>query len=165
MGTIDFLTSSTPGERGEAAQRSPLSNDPMVNAIVRELKAMTTHEFDDPFPNLASIGITQDRYGNLTVSSKELEAALEENPKAVTEMFVGEDGIIEHWQSISDVYTGRTDPAEDDDDDDSDSGDSGYVPKDGLIDERLDNLQNNLNNSKPSLTVWKIVLKPFINAI
>ena len=143
LDVLDSLGSRSVDEQGNVTS-GPLAGDAMINGIRNEMRGILQMQFDEPYSSLANVGIMTNRNGDLEVDSSVLREALEEDPKAVTEMFME---VAEAWQDVSTKYIGR--PEEDDSDEDEDedgiepppsSGDDKYIPKDGLIDARLESL-------------------------
>ena len=104
-------------------------------------------EFDDPFTSFASIGLTTNRDGELEIDTDVLTDALEEDPNAVTDMFMV---LTETWQDMSTTYIGKPEDEEDPPEDEpasegvksksvSSTSDE-YIPADGIIDGRIEAL-------------------------
>ena len=156
LDTLDSLGSRSMDDNGNVT-RGPLAGDPMINGIRNELRHVQQMTFDGPYPNLASIGVMTNRNGDLEIDTSVLQDALDEDPKAVTEMFLE---VVEEWQDVSTKYIGR--PEDDDsevDEDDEDyvpppSNDDKYIPKDGLIDARVETLERNLRAVESE---WEVV--------
>ncbi|MET4694701.1 flagellar filament capping protein FliD [Endozoicomonas lisbonensis] len=156
LSTLDSLGSRSMDDDGNVT-RGPLAGDPMINGIRNELRHVQQMTFDGPYPNLASIGVMTNRNGDLEVDTSVLQEALDEDPKAVTEMFLE---VVEEWQDVSTKYIGR--PEEDEsegDEEDEDyvpppSNDDKYIPKDGLIDARVETLERNLRAVESE---WEVV--------
>ena len=141
---LDELGSSTIDDSGTVI-RGPLANDSMVNGLRSELRSILQTPFDEPFPNLASIGVMTDRDGYLEVDSEMLDAALEEDPKAVTAMF---KELADEWKDVATQYIGRPEEEVDEEGEEPSDyippDDDEYIPADGLISERVDNLERDL---------------------
>lgn len=96
---------------------------------------------------MASIGVMTDRDGNLEVDTELLDAALEEDHKVVTAMF---DEVANGWMDVATKYIGRPEEEEEEDGEGDDfpdytpPADDKYIPKDGLISARVDNLERDL---------------------
>ncbi|MGI9275587.1 MAG: flagellar filament capping protein FliD [Endozoicomonas sp.] len=146
--TLDSLSKSTLDETTGERYRPPLASDPMINSVRTELRAVLQTEFEEPFTSLASIGIITDRNGELEVDSEALQEALDEDPNAVNDMFMD---VIDGWEDVVTKYIGRPEEEEDDEDGSgtvqasspSTSSDK-YIPADGLIDARVENLERDL---------------------
>lgn len=187
--TLDNLMSATIDEStGEVTSRPPLASDPMVSGIERELREILQTTFPEPYTSFAEIGITSQRDGTLEVDSATLNDALNEDPDAVTDMFMT---LIEGLQDVIVKYVGEPEPDEEDssssssddtgsDDpatsayestgqtnsvtntnspeeknsgltttntpDDSTSTDEEYIPSTGLIDDRIESLESELDD-------------------
>ncbi|KEQ16067.1 hypothetical protein GZ77_06280 [Endozoicomonas montiporae] len=156
LSTLDSLGSRSMDEDGNVT-RGPLAGDPMINGIRNELRHVQQMTFDGPYPNLASIGVMTNRNGDLEVDTEVLQDALDDDPKAVTEMFLE---VVEEWQDVSTKYIGRPEEEESEgDEDDEDyvpppSNDDKYIPKDGLIDARVETLERNLRAVESE---WEVV--------
>ena len=142
INVLDSLGGRSVDDQGNVV-RGPLAGDPMISGIRNEMRSVLQMQFDEPYTSLASIGIITNRNGDLEVDSTVLREALEEEPKAVTDMFID---VVEGLQDVATKYIGRPE-ADDSEDDDEDgvepppgAGDDKYIPKDGLIDARLENL-------------------------
>ena len=145
LDTLDSLGNRSMDEDGNVT-RGPLSGDAMINGIRNELRHIQQMTFDGPYPNLASVGVMTNRNGDLEVDTGVLQDALDEDPKAVTEMFLE---VVEEWQDVATKYIGRPEEEESDGDEEDDdyvpppSNDDKYIPKDGLIDARIESLERN----------------------
>ncbi|OED41061.1 hypothetical protein ACH42_14995 [Endozoicomonas sp. (ex Bugula neritina AB1)] len=142
MKTIDDLTETTFDEGGEPV-RQPLAGDSMLYSIEQELKDVLYSSFDDTYSSLAAIGIMSDANGELEVDDDILQEALEEDPDAVSDMFVDPGGIIDGMQEVSAKYVGRAEEMTDEEGnaiDPEEDNDGSYVSSTGLIDDRVDNL-------------------------
>lgn len=156
LSTLDSLGNRSMDDNGNVT-RGPLAGDPMINGIRNELRHIQQMTFDGPYPNLASIGVMTNRNGDLEIDSSVLRDALDDDPNAVTDMFLE---VVEEWQDIATKYIGR--PEEDDsevDEDDDDyvpppSNDDKYIPKDGRIDARVETLERNLRAVESE---WEVV--------
>lgn len=143
LDTLDSLGSRSMDDNGNVTS-GPLAGDSMINGIRNELRSVLQMQFDGDYSNLASIGVVTNRNGDLEVDSTVLREALEEDPQAVTDMFLE---VAEGWQDVATKYIGRPeadDEEEEDEDgnpiDPPDSSDDKYIPKDGLIDARIETL-------------------------
>ena len=137
--TLDNLSESSFDEKGDVV-RKPLSGDSMVSSIEREMKDVLYSEFDDTFSSLASIGVTTDRNGKLELDDDIFDEAIEKDPDAISDMFVGEDGVIDQLQEVAAKYVGRAEDMTDKDGntiDAEEDDDEGYVKSTGLLDDRL----------------------------
>ena len=159
LSTLDSLGNRSMDDNGNVVS-GPLAGDPMVNAIRNELRGVTHLTFDGPYPTLASVGIITTRDGDLEVDSDMLKEALEDDPQAVTEMFLE---VAEYWQDVSTKYIGRPEEEEDDEDPEtqglesassSSTSDGKYIPKDGLIDARMETLERNQRAVEDE---WKVL--------
>ena len=157
LDTLDSLGNRSMDDQGNVT-RGPLSGDPMINGIRNELRSVLQMEFDGPYPNLASVGVITNRNGDLEVDSSVLQEALDEDPAAVTDMFLD---LVEGWQDVSTKYIGRPEADDEEEEDDEgnivpppSSGDDKYIPKDGLIDGRIETLERNLRSVEAE---WEVV--------
>lgn len=58
--------------------------------------------------SIIDYGITLDSDGHLTIDSETFDAAMEENPEGLTDIFVGDDGMIAAMDDLMDTYTDST---------------------------------------------------------
>ena len=143
LDVLDSLGSRSLDDQGNVTS-GPLAGDAMISGIRNEMRGILQTQFDGPYSSLANVGIITNRNGDLEVDSSVLREALDEDPKAVTEMFME---VAQAWQDVSTKYIGRPEADDSEEDDEEDgvepppgSGDDKYIPKDGLIDARLENL-------------------------
>ena len=90
-----------------------------------------------------------DANGKLEVDDDVLQEALEEDPDAVSDMFVDDGGVIDGFQDVAAKYVGRPEGETDEEGnktDPNDDANGGYVSEDGLIDERVDGLREDLDD-------------------
>ena len=148
VSTIDDLNETTYDEDGEPV-RPPLAGDTMINSIESEMRDVLYQSYNDTYSNLASIGIMTDANGKLEIDDDLLEEALEEDPDAVSDMFVDDGGVIDGFQDVAANYVGRPEGEEDEEGnttDPAEDANGGYVSEDGLIDERVDGLREDLDD-------------------
>ena len=91
--TIESQTKYTKVDRDSAAQNSSngdLLGDGTLRGIQTQLRSMMSAPQNGEMGNLASLGITQDITGRLTIDDTELDKALNEKPASVTAFFVGD---------------------------------------------------------------------------
>lgn len=91
--TISSQTKYTAADKGSATQsgsNGDLLGDGTLRSIQTQLRSMLSAPQDGDIGNLASLGITQDITGKLTVDSSKLDKALNDKPASVTTFFVGD---------------------------------------------------------------------------
>lgn len=90
----------------EKAQSGLLRNDEILNKAVWDMRdAVVRAEVKGTSINLSSIGITTGKYyenGKLELDEDKLRRAVEENPDAVLELFVGADGTSGFFNKLYD---------------------------------------------------------------
>lgn len=94
----------------EKAQSGLLRNDEILSKAVWDMRdAVVRAEVKGASINLSSIGITTGKYyenGKLTLDEDKLRRAVEENPDAVVELFVGADGTSGFFNKLYDNLMG-----------------------------------------------------------
>ena len=128
----------------------------MINSVESELRDVLYQSYNDTYSNLASIGIMTDANGKLEIDDDVLQEALEEDPDAVSDMFVDDGGVIDGFQDVAAKYIGRPEGEEDEEGnttDPAEDANGGYVSSTGLIDDRVDNLRDDLDDIDDEWTV------------
>lgn len=98
----------------EAAGAGALQGDSMARQLSRALRSAVTDEvtgLSGSTTLLSTIGISADRYGQLSIDSVELTNALSSDASAVKELFAGDgtnDGLAERVLETIDIYTNTT---------------------------------------------------------
>ncbi|MCS2158096.1 flagellar filament capping protein FliD [Scandinavium sp. H11S7] len=59
--------------------------------------------------SIVDYGITLDSNGHLTIDSSTFDEAMKENPEGLTDIFVGDDGMIAQFDDLMDTYTNSSD--------------------------------------------------------
>ncbi|WMT40660.1 flagellar filament capping protein FliD [Paenibacillus sp. D2_2] len=94
----------------EKAQSGLLRNDEILTKAVWDMRdAVTRAEVKGASINLSSIGITTGEYyenGKLVLDEDKLKKAIEDNPDAVLELFVGADGTSGFFNKLYDNLMG-----------------------------------------------------------
>jgi len=91
--TIESQTKYTSVDANSGAQNSgngDLLGDGSLRGIQTQLRSMMSTSQSGEFGNLASLGITQDIKGRLTIDDTKLDKALNDKPTSVTAFFVGD---------------------------------------------------------------------------
>jgi len=89
----------------------PLAGDAMLRGVTSKLRQSLSTSFEsgtNSFLSLAQIGVTSDRYGKLSVDTTILNDALDEDPSAIEQFFVGSDdsdGFARSLKTLTDFYT------------------------------------------------------------
>ncbi|MBE0359888.1 MULTISPECIES: flagellar filament capping protein FliD [Pseudoalteromonas] len=80
-----------------------LKRDNMASGLARSLR----NDFQGTFEGktLYSVGIEFDRSGNLTINNERLEAAMTNDPEALTKMLQGETGLMSKLEKRVEPYT------------------------------------------------------------
>ena len=94
-------------------RQSSLAGDPTIRSLRSELIEVITTEIeglDGPFGALSQIGITQDATGNLKIDDDELEAAIDQDINALSDLFVHADtGLVDSFLERIEDYVDETD--------------------------------------------------------
>ncbi|WP_299999464.1 flagellar filament capping protein FliD [uncultured Cedecea sp.] len=91
--TIDSQTKFTAVDKDSTTQDSSngdLLGDGTLRGIQTQLRSMLSSSQTGEFGNLASLGLTQDINGRLSIDDAQLDKALNEKPTSVSEFFVGD---------------------------------------------------------------------------
>jgi flagellar hook-associated protein 2 len=89
----------------------PLAGDAMLRGVTSKLRQSLSTSFEsgtNSSLSLAQIGVTSDRYGKLSVDTTILNDALDEDPSAIEQFFVGSDdadGFARSLKTLTDFYT------------------------------------------------------------
>ncbi|MFK8019581.1 MAG: flagellar filament capping protein FliD [Pseudomonadales bacterium] len=121
--TIGALT----GYDAETDTGGLLSGDASVRQIetlLRRALFQTIGDNSAPFGNLASIGITTERDGTLSINSASLESAIEENIPAISNLVTGDDGVMSNLKNLVD----------------------GFVASDGIIKAKTEGLSSTISD-------------------
>lgn len=120
--TINQLSSFDP----ESNEAGPLQGDSTlrsaVNLLRRELST-TTASSDSALDTLTEIGISLDENGKLITDEAQLDAVLQDNFRAIQNLFGADDGYVSRITSVIDSFTGS----------------------DGVIETRTDGLQSSID--------------------
>lgn len=119
---------------GGANTTSPLESDPTARTVQQQLLSFMTQNFgsNSQFPTLASLGISMNDDGTLTVDNTQLNAAVANNYSSFVDFFQGSNGLA---TTLSSQLTQLTDPIKG----------AFYVDLNGLQD-TYTSLQNQVNN-------------------
>lgn len=91
--TIDSQTKFTPVDKDSTTQNSSngdLLGDGTLRGIQTQIRSMLSSSQSGDIGNLASLGLTQDINGRLSIDDTQLDKALNEKPASVTAFFVGD---------------------------------------------------------------------------
>ena len=84
-------------------ERGPLASDPTVKAIANDMKTLMRGGFGGL--SAMEVGLSFDRDGKLTLDEERFNAAMESDPDAVNEFFLGEGGMTETFSASLKEYT------------------------------------------------------------
>lgn len=125
----ELLTlSNNLGKSGESGA-GVMAGDSMLRGVMSKLRQQLTSEVslsDGSSLSLSQLGVEADRYGKLTLDSERLDEQVENNVDLVQEFFLGEnddDGFAQTFDELMNFYT----------------------DKDGIIQNRIDSKQNQLD--------------------
>jgi len=125
----ELLTlSNNLGKSGESGA-GVMAGDSMLRGVMSKLRQQLTSEVslsDGSSLSLSQLGVEADRYGKLTLDSERLDGQVESNVDLVQEFFLGEnddDGFAQTFDELMNFYT----------------------DKDGIIQNRIDSKQNQLD--------------------
>ncbi|MCS3431505.1 flagellar filament capping protein FliD [Klebsiella sp. BIGb0407] len=91
--TIDSQTKYTQADKDSTTQNSSngdLLGDGTLRGIQTQIRSLLSSSQSGEFGNLASLGLTQDISGRLSIDDTQLDKALNEKPASVTEFFIGD---------------------------------------------------------------------------
>ncbi|BDF95026.1 flagellar filament capping protein FliD [Pseudoalteromonas haloplanktis] len=126
----ELLTlSNNLGKSGESGA-GVMAGDSMLRGVMSKLRQQLTNEVglsDGSALSLSQLGVEADRYGKLTLDSERLDEKIESNVDLVQEFFLGEnddDGFAQSFDELMSFYT----------------------DSDGVVQNRIDSKQNQLNS-------------------
>lgn len=100
--SLNALTSSGAGGK----DRGAFAGDSGIASLERELNDLLRTSFDGK--DMTAYGITADKDGKLSIDNKKFDEALKNDPKGLTDLFNGNDGLIKRLDKPMDKYLNST---------------------------------------------------------
>ncbi len=101
--TIDDLTDV--GSGGSAG--GVFAGDAGLKSLSSQMNQIVHADYNGY--SIIDYGITLDSNGHLTIDSSTFDEAMKENPEGLTDIFVGDDGMIAQFDDLMDTYTNSSD--------------------------------------------------------
>ncbi|MFJ3457347.1 flagellar filament capping protein FliD [Scandinavium goeteborgense] len=101
--TIDDLTDVGSG----GSSGGVFAGDAGMKSLSNQMNQIVHAEYDGK--SIVDYGITLDSNGHLTIDSTTFDEAMKEDPEGLTNIFVGDDGMIAQFDDLMDTYTNSSD--------------------------------------------------------
>jgi flagellar hook-associated protein 2 len=101
--TIDDLTDVGSG----GSSGGVFAGDAGLKSLSSQMNQIVHADYDGK--SIVDYGITLDSNGHLTIDSETFDAAMKEDPEGLTNIFVGDDGMIAQFDDLMDTYTNSSD--------------------------------------------------------
>jgi len=102
---LDDSLNATTVIGSKTAQRGIFASDADIVSIDRNLKSLLRSSIGGK--NITDFGITADKTGHLVIDSEKLDSILRKDPKALTALFNGKDGLIKKLDKSLDPYLSK----------------------------------------------------------
>jgi flagellar hook-associated protein 2 len=101
--TIDDLTDVGSG----GSSGGVFAGDAGLKSLSSQMNQIVHADYDGK--SIVDYGITLDSNGHLTIDSTTFDEAMKEDPEGLTNIFVGDDGMIAQFDDLMDTYTNSSD--------------------------------------------------------
>ncbi|MEJ5074516.1 flagellar filament capping protein FliD [Enterobacter ludwigii] len=101
--TIDDLTDVGSG----GSSGGVFAGDAGMKSLSNQMNQIVHAEYDGK--SIVDYGITLDSNGHLTIDSTTFDEAMKDDPEGLTNIFVGDDGMIAQFDDLMDTYTNSSD--------------------------------------------------------
>ncbi|MCS2150670.1 flagellar filament capping protein FliD [Scandinavium manionii] len=101
--TIDDLTDVGSG----GSSGGVFAGDAGLKSLSSQMNQIVHADYDGK--SIVDYGITLDSNGHLTIDSTAFNEAMKEDPEGLTNIFVGDDGMIAQFDDLMDTYTNSSD--------------------------------------------------------
>jgi len=101
--TIDDLTDVGSG----GSSGGVFAGDAGMKSLSNQMNQIVHADYDGK--SIVDYGITLDSNGHLTIDSETFDAAMKDDPEGLTNIFVGDDGMIAQFDDLMDTYTNSSD--------------------------------------------------------
>ncbi|WP_369789322.1 flagellar filament capping protein FliD [Rouxiella sp. WC2420] len=101
---LDSMGAST-AIGSKTTQRGVFAGDASIASLDRNLKSLLRTTIGGK--NISQFGLSADKTGHLTLDSSKLDSALKLDPKALTTLFNGKDGLVKKLDQSLDAYLNK----------------------------------------------------------